>query len=142
MFVGAHPVTVDGKGRVSIPAPFRAALAGAEHVFLWPSYAGACLEGGGLALLDARRAAIEMEGAPAREDLEYAVFAEARALKIDETGRISLPGDLRAHAGLNGEATFAGLGARFEVWTPGALALRVAQARARAAARRTPEGAP
>jgi MraZ protein len=132
MFVGTHIVGVDGKGRVSIPAPFRAALKGGETVYVWRSYKGACLEAGDLALLETYKAAMAQAGEAAREDLEYSIFSEVRALEFDATGRVSLPEDLRSHAGLNGKAAFTGLSDRFEIWSPAALESRVAEARAQA----------
>lgn len=138
MFIGTHIVGVDQKGRCSIPAPFRAALRGAETVYVWPSYKAPCLEAGDQALLERYQAALaEASGLDeAREDFEYAIFGEARALEFDATGRVSLPEELRRHAGLNGRAAFAGLSDRFEIWAPEALEARVAAAREKAAAAR------
>ncbi len=131
MFVGTHIVGVDGKGRCSIPAPFRAALQGADTVYVWPSYKASCLEGGDLALLQRYQAAMtRLE--EARDDFEYAIFGEARPLECDQTGRVSLPEILRRHAGLEGQAAFTGLSDRFEIWNPPALEERVLAARARA----------
>lgn len=139
MFVGTHIVSVDGKGRLSVPAPFRAALKGADLIYLWPSYQGPWLEGGDAALLSRLQAALAARGDfdALRDDFHYAIFAEARALAFDETGRASLPDDLRAHAGLTGKAAFAGLSDRFELWAPDALQARVSSARTAAAQHRT-----
>ena len=132
MFVGTHIVGVDAKGRVSIPAPFRAALKGSETIYVWRSYKGACLEAGDLALLETYQNALAAHGEAVREDLEYSIFAEVRALEPDATGRVSLPEDLRGHARLNGKAAFTGLSDRFEIWSPDALTARIAEARAKA----------
>jgi MraZ protein len=132
MFVGTHIVGVDGKGRVSIPAPFRAALKGSDTIYVWRSHRGACLEAGDEALLEKYKAAMAQAGETDREDLEYAIFSEVRPLAFDVTGRVSLPDDLRSHAGLNGKAAFTGLSDRFEIWEPKALDSRIAQARAQA----------
>lgn len=142
MFLGTHIVGVDAKGRASIPAPFRALLKGGEEgrdrVYVWPSYRGAFLEGGDAALLERYRAALDARGAfdDLRDDLDYAIFGDARALDLDETGRASLPEDLRAHARLNGRAAFVGLSERFEIWSPELLEARVAAARDKAAEKR------
>ena len=139
MFLGTHIVGVDAKGRASIPAAFRTALrGGASLVYVWPSWRGPYLVAGDGELLAQYQSVLAAWGAfdDAREDFEYAIFAEARALSLDETGRVSLPEDLRAHAGLNGRAAFAGLTDRFEIWSPDRLEARVAEARARAAERR------
>lgn len=140
MFVGTHIVGVDAKGRASIPAAFRSALKGgpAAVVYVWPSYRGPYLEAGDQALLEKYQSALAARGDfdDAREDFEYAIFAEARALSLDETGRVSLPEDLRAHARLDGKAAFAGLTDRFEIWSPPLLEARIADARAKAAEKR------
>lgn len=136
VFVGTHIVGVDGKGRCSIPAPFRAALQGADTVYVWPSYKASCLEGGDLALLRRYQGAMaNLE--EARDDFEYAIFGEARPLEFDQTGRVSLPEILRRHAGLEAQAAFAGLSDRFEIWNPAALEARVLAARERAMQART-----
>ncbi|MBU6372564.1 MAG: division/cell wall cluster transcriptional repressor MraZ [Alphaproteobacteria bacterium] len=139
MFLGTHIVGVDAKGRASVPAPFRAALRGeAGVVFVWPSWRGPYLEAGDRELLAQYQTLLAARGAfdDAREDFEYAIFADARALTLDDTGRVSLPEDLRAHAGLGAKAAFAGLTDRFEIWAPERLAARVAEARAKAADKR------
>jgi len=132
MFVGTHEVGVDAKGRCSIPAPFRAALQGAETIFLWPSYKSPSLEGGDRALLLRYQEAMA-QLSDGRDDFEYAIFAEAHALEFDQTGRVSLPESLRRHAGLETRAAFTGLSDRFEIWSPVGLEARKAEARARAA---------
>jgi MraZ protein len=142
MFLGTHIVGVDAKGRASVPAPFRALLKGGEdgrgRVYVWPSFRGAYLEGGDLALLTRYQAALASRGEfdDLREDLDYAIFAEARALDLDDTGRASLPEDLRAHAQLDGKAAFVGLSERFEIWSPPLLDARISEARTRAAEKR------
>lgn len=146
MFIGTHIVGVDAKGRASVPAPFRALLTGGSEteqgrgrVYVWPSYRGPWLEAGDAALLARYQAALSARGEfdDLRDDFDYAIFGEARALDLDETGRASLPEDLRAHAQLNGKAAFVGLSDRFEIWSPPLLDARVAEARARAAEKRT-----
>lgn len=146
MFIGTHIVGVDAKGRASVPAPFRALLTAASEdqqgrgkVYVWPSYRGPWLEAGDAALLARYQAALSARGEfdDLRDDFDYAIFGEARALDLDETGRASLPEDLRAHAQLNGKAAFVGLSDRFEIWSPPLLDARVAEARARAAEKRS-----
>jgi MraZ protein len=142
MFLGTHTVGVDAKGRVSVPAPFRALLKGGDEgrgrVYVWPSYRGPFLEGGDMGLLARYQAALAARGEfdDLRDDLDYAIFAEARALDLDETGRASLPEDLRAHGQLDGKASFVGLSDRFEIWSPALLEARIAEARTRAAEKR------
>ena len=52
MFVSSYETSLDSKGRVSVPAPFRHALEGGARIFLYPALDGSlCLEGGGDALM-------------------------------------------------------------------------------------------
>jgi MraZ protein len=148
MFVGTHLVGVDQKGRASVPASFRAALKGAETVYVWPSYKGPWLEAGDHAYLEKIRTALDARGEfdDVRDDFDYAIFAAARALSCDDTGRVSLDAELRAHAGLDRKAAFVGRGERFEVWSPDAFEARRAAAmeaaRANEAALRRPGAGP
>lgn len=136
MFVGTHEVPLDARGRFSIPAGFRARLA-SPVVYVWPSYRGAWLEAGDETYLAVLQAELDSRGAfdEGRTALEYAIFGEARALTLDDTGRAQLPGDLRAHAGIGEKAAFVGLSKRFEIWAPEALKDRKQQARASAGAK-------
>jgi transcriptional regulator MraZ len=124
---------VDAKGRVSVPAGFRAVVKNDpdEKIYVWPSFEGGYLEGGGQALLDRYLALLE-EMDPyddARAAFEQTIFGDTRGLGFDGTGRVTLPKDLIEHAGLTGKAAFVGLGARFEIWDPERLAERKANAR-------------
>ena len=51
MFLSNFESGVDAKKRVSIPAPFRKVLGGADSVFLWPSLDKPCIEGAGEGLM-------------------------------------------------------------------------------------------
>lgn len=136
MLLDVHAATVDDDGRVTIPSPIRKHLALATQVVIWPSVHGEFLEGGDASLVQRSAKAlddIELD-AEERQDAEYALFARARALSVEKTGRIKLPDDLRAHAGLADQAAFAGLGRRFEIWEPKRLAMRIGDAASKAAA--------
>lgn len=126
MFLSTVTNTLDAKGRISVPADFRAVVGDGtfDGIIIWPSFNGAYLEGGGIALLqDYQRSLDTMDPYDdARIALQRAIFAESRRLAFDANGRISLPKDLAEHAGLNGQGTFTGLGRRFEIWSPKAYA--------------------
>lgn len=127
MFLSRSTNALDAKGRVSVPADFRAVVnaeangAGVfDGVIVWPSFDGAYLEGGGIALLREYQALLENMDPydDARIAFERAIFAESRRLSFDSNGRVSLPKELAEYAGLNGQVTFIGLGRRFEIWNP------------------------
>jgi MraZ protein len=53
-----------------------------------------------------------------QDDLAAVTLAEAVPLYFDGEGRIVLPQDLIAHAGLVDDAAFVGLGRKFQIWAP------------------------
>lgn len=132
-FVGTYVNRVDRKGRVSVPAEFRAALAedAFPGVVCLPAFTHAALEGGGLDLLEQAEALIDGLDpyAPERDAFSIAILAEARKLTFDAEGRILLPEEFRAHAGITEQAAFAGLGGRFHIWEPSAFEAMRAEAR-------------
>ncbi|MHA6287227.1 division/cell wall cluster transcriptional repressor MraZ [Maricaulis sp. CAU 1757] len=124
MFLSTTSNGVDAKGRVSVPADFRAVVRGGpfDGIIVWPSFDGPYLEGGGQALLERYQALIEDMDPydEARVAFERAIFGAARPLNFDANGRVTLPKEFIDHAGLDGKATFVGLGSRFEIWQPDA----------------------
>ena len=133
MFLSSATNTLDAKGRVSVPADFRAVVTQSDFdgIIIWPSFDGAYLEGGGIALLQDYQRSLETldyydEG---RIALQRAIFAESRRLPFDSGGRVSLPKDLHEYAGLNGKVMFVGLGRRFEIWSPAAYTERTENVR-------------
>ncbi|MBL4539703.1 MULTISPECIES: division/cell wall cluster transcriptional repressor MraZ [Oceanicaulis] len=126
MFVSTTTNGIDAKGRVSVPADFRATVSGQGFpgIYVWRSFNGPFLEGGGQRLLEDYSDAIEDMDPydPARTAFERVIFGGAKALSFDSTGRVSLPKELIDHAGLAKQAVFIGMGKRFEIWDPTAHA--------------------
>jgi MraZ protein len=56
------------------------------------------------------------------DELTAMLFADARQLAFDVTGRIVVPADLLAHAGITDGAMFVGRGKSFQIWEPLAFA--------------------
>ncbi len=136
MFFSSHEGGLDQKGRVSIPASFRAALGGANKVYLMPALdKSGCLEGGGEELLQYYRAifARMAPGNPKRASFRAAVFSNIVELGFDSTGRIVLPKSLIEAAGLTDRVLFAGHDDRFQVWDPDRFAAYADKARDEAA---------
>jgi MraZ protein len=148
MFLSRATNTLDAKGRISIPSDFRAVVSGDSSVeivgeafvgiIVWPSFDGAYLEGGGMALMRDYQALIENMDPydDARIALERTIFAESRRLSFDANGRVSMPKELAEYADLDKQATFVGLGRRFEIWNPQAYEAQAANAREVARANR------
>ena len=55
------------------------------------------------------------------DDLTAMLFADARPLYFDTTGRIVIPPDLLIHAGIKDTAIFVGRGTSFQIWNPDAF---------------------
>lgn len=140
-FLGTHTNRVDAKGRVSIPAAFRAALRepgqeGPCRLILRPSHTQACLEAWPEAEFGRLAAPLErMERfSESHEDLALSLYAAAHPVESDREGRIMLPEGLAAHAQLLEAVVFMGLGPTFQLWEPVAAQRRLQQARERAQA--------
>lgn len=127
LFISTVTGTLDGKGRVCIPAPYRDALAAQETagVFVRPSYLDASLEGFGEALMQryqAEQAAANPFLGSQIDDMAFAVLSTTQLLPRDENGRVRLPDEFILHAGLKDRVVFLGLGDRFQIWEPEAFA--------------------
>jgi len=68
----------------------------------------------------------------AQDDMAAALFADAFPTRPDGEGRILLPEELIAHAGLGESISFVGLGKIFQIWEPAAAKRYTEEARARA----------
>lgn len=121
MFVSTYEGAIDAKGRVSIPAPFRAALGGSARVFIWEAADGSgALEGGGEELMELYRetlAELPLQS-PIRDAIVTCIIAASADLKIDDTGRVKLPEELCQAADLNGKIRFSGQMDSFRIWNP------------------------
>jgi len=146
-FLGTHTNKLDGKGRVSIPAPFRTALRptaeGGAVLILRPSHKSRCIEGwpaDAFAKLAEPLDELDMFSA-AHDDLAAALYADAHASEPDKEGRIVLPADLIGHATLGDNVMFIGLGKLFQIWEPAAGERFRIEARGRASALTLPGAA-
>src|SRR3546814_7220553 len=95
---------VDQKGRVSVPAAFRTALAGLSYqgIVAFPSHRADAVEGCGIDILEQLNARVQEIAlfSETYDDLSITIFSESQQLPFDSTGRIQLPEALRAHAGI------------------------------------------
>ena len=135
-FVSTFTNKIDAKGRVSVPAPFRAILERdgyAGGIYCYPSLDAPALDAGGQSL--AQKIDGLLDGLPdysdERDELSVALYGDVQVLTIDGDGRIVLPENLRAHANLDAAVTFVGLGDKFQMWEPGRFEQRRAEARSK-----------
>jgi MraZ protein len=140
-FLGSHQNRLDAKGRVSVPAPFRAALrqigetqGNGTHLVLRPSHIHPCIEAWPPSEFETLAAPLGQYSRLSEEhqDLAASIYADAYPVEADREGRILLPDHLVAHAGLTEAVVFMGMGATFQIWEPAAAERRRAEARARA----------
>ena len=134
MFLSHFVKALDAKGRLSLPAPFRAALAKEEGVFIHPALDQPALDCGGEPLIAAIRALLETMPpySQEREDLSLAFYGAGERLKLDPEGRLTLSERLKEAIGLTREAVIVGQGEKFQIWAAEAFAERLEAARARA----------
>ena len=140
LFLSTFVNKVDSKGRISVPATFRAALAELpfKGIVAFRSFAHPCIEGCGIDRMEALSAGTDDFAAFSAEqdDLSALIFADARQLSFDSEGRVMLPEDLIVHAGIDGRAAFVGMGKTFRIWNPDTFADHQEEARRRALEKR------
>ncbi|MBQ8256138.1 MAG: division/cell wall cluster transcriptional repressor MraZ [Alphaproteobacteria bacterium] len=132
LFLSSYENRLDTKGRISVPASFRASVSNEKFpgVVLYRSFTNDCIEGVSMSRMEQMASATDKMGVFDSEldDLSAMLFADARPLAFDVTGRVIIPSDLLAHAGITDTAIFVGRGNSFQIWNPDAF--RAAQERA------------
>ncbi len=117
MLYGEFRHTIDDKGRVSLPAKFRAELG--DHVVVTKGL-DKCI------FVHSHKAFEELVGRVGTlsltrkdsRDFSRTLLAGSNDAEVDSHGRILLPANLREFAGLEREAVWIGVGGRAEVWDP------------------------
>lgn len=134
LFLSTVTNKVDKKGRVSVPAAFRAALVGQleQGIVVFRSGQHPCLEGFDWATMQeiAQRMDHYDLFSAEQDDLATTIFGESVPLQFDSEGRVSLPPDLLRAAGIVDLATFVGMGRKFQIWSPQKFEARKTTARA------------
>lgn len=117
MFLGEYVHTIDDKGRLAVPARFRADLAAGLVVTRGIDRCLAIYP-----LAEWKRLAEQVSALPMTDRRARAfrrlVFANASDVIPDKQGRILIPPRLREYAGINGEVVVTGLDTYIEVWSP------------------------
>ncbi len=122
LFTGTHYNKVDRKGRISVPAAFRAVLSelGLEGLFVFPSLDEKCIVGSGPDILrELTESTSDLDFfSPEYQYINRRVFGQSHELAWDPEGRVMLPAALLSHAGIGEQAAFVGLGRSFQIWDP------------------------
>jgi len=119
MFRGRFEHSIDGKGRVSIPAKFREILKrdyASDQLII--TIFDSCLVAYPLAewqLFEEKMKEFSQLKKEAKSFLRY-FYSGAMECAIDDHGRILIPSQFREHADLNKEIVFVGVMNRFEIW--------------------------
>jgi MraZ protein len=116
MFLGEYLHTVDGKGRIAIPARFRAKIEGGAVLTRGIEQ---CLYVYTLETLERKAAAVEAaaELTPEqRRRVGHKMYSQAHEVELDAQGRILIPLKLRKYAEIGIEAAIVGARDHFEIW--------------------------
>jgi MraZ protein len=135
LFFSTFVNKVDRKGRVSVPATFRAAVADQSFpgIIVFPSFKYAALDASGIKRMEEMSSRMDTleEFSEDHENLGM-LFASSHSLPFDPEGRIILPETLAEHAHITESAAFVGLGKSFQIWEPTHFAEHQAMLRERA----------
>jgi MraZ protein len=143
-FLSSAVNRIDAKGRVSVPAHFRAVLQKRGYADLYALRAldVAALDVGGMDLLDRyeQRIALEDPFLQTADDMSFFCHGDGAFLKLDQDGRITVNDFIREHTGITTDVAFVGRGHFFQVWEPRQFEAYRADARARLTKLRRAEG--
>ena len=135
LFLSTFTHKIDKKGRVSVPATFRAILnkSATKGFVAFRSPTLAAIDGFAMENMEALASRIDgfQLFAEDQTDLTASIFADADVLMFDGDGRVMLTEALRKHASVEESIAFVGRGPTFQLWNPGRFENYQQQARAR-----------
>ena len=136
LFMDTITNKVDAKGRVSLPADYRAIIKElSTEIVCYRSLTSPCIEGCLEEMLEKLASDIETSldfFSQTQDDLTNLIFGDAKRFPFDSTGRIVLTEKLLAHSGISDTAIFVGKGRKFQIWSPQNWAKEEARIRAEA----------
>jgi MraZ protein len=121
VFASTFVNKIDRKGRVSVPASFRAALTGQSFagIVAFRSLKFPALDAGGYDRLEEITHCLdELPELSDERDALASMLSDSQQLPFDSEGRIILPQSLIAFAGIGENAAFVGVGRSFQIWEP------------------------
>jgi MraZ protein len=117
VFTGEYRHTVDEKGRLAIPARFRAQLEGGAVLSRWIDGCLAIHTRAGWTALSEKVAAVPLTE-PGGRLFERQIFAGAIEAEMDRQGRVLVPAYLRDEMGIATDALVIGVRDHGEIWAP------------------------
>lgn len=123
LFLSTSVHRLDAKGRVSVPAGFRSAVAGSSFagVILYPDHEDAPFYNGcSHERMERYARSFDADGPFSARAQEFGIafMAAASLLAFDAGGRVVLPDEVIERCDLTDKVCFAGLGATFQLWEP------------------------
>ncbi len=122
LFLSTYTNRIDKKGRVSVPAPFRAVIANEHYagIVAYASFVNPCVEACGMARVEQLSSSIDHLDpfSEERDAFATAILGGSVQLPFDGEGRVLLPENLLDIAKLKENAVFIGKGQTFEIWSP------------------------
>ncbi|MEN3953119.1 division/cell wall cluster transcriptional repressor MraZ [Iodidimonas sp. SYSU 1G8] len=120
LFLSTYANKIDKKGRVSVPASFRAEFDKDDPKFVaFPHTGERCIEGWDRARIGQLTDAMDRYPPLSSEynALGY-LLGQSREMSVDPEGRITLPLYLLEYAGITDSVVFVGQGKSFQIWSP------------------------
>lgn len=122
LFVNSYVNRIDAKGRVSVPADYRAELEGQSFrgIYVSPSPKIQALDCRSREQMEALLAQVDSFDtfSDEQDDMADLLFGEAVALSFDSDGRIMLPAELKEFIGVTDRLAFVGRGRAFQLMAP------------------------
>lgn len=120
LFLSTFENKIDKKGRLSVPAIYRAVFErNNTSLYLFKSLTKSCLEGCGIERINQIVDAIDQMDVLSEDTLILqTMLSSTQEMKFDNEGRIMLSPDFIGYADLEGIALFSGIGRSFEIWNP------------------------
>ena len=125
MFLSTHENKLDKKGRVSVPASYRAYLSslGYNGIICFPSFNNQSIEAWSQDRIEKISNTIDSLN-PFDEKKDYfatSILSESMNLQFDSEGRILITQKLLKHAKIKNSMLFVGQGKTFQIWEPTAF---------------------
>jgi MraZ protein len=122
VFQGASQLTIDAKGRLSMPSRHRDALmAQCEGRLTLTRHPDGCVLVYPRSTWEAKRGEIAALPFAARA-LQRLLLGNATDIELDSAGRVLVPNELRTATALERDVMLLGMGAHFELWDATRLA--------------------
>ncbi len=122
LFLSTFINKIDNKGRVSVPAQFRASLSHQDFsgIVVYESFINDCIEGCDIERIKRLSDSIDNLDPFSEERDAFAttILGGAMQLSIDGDGRVILPESLIKKTAIKDKALFVGKGPTFEIWNP------------------------